>query len=55
LAKAKEWIAVELDLGEGTKTYYRDANVMPQWAGSSFYQLRYIDPVNDEAVVDIRK
>ncbi|MGP5603185.1 leucine--tRNA ligase [Corynebacterium casei] len=53
LAKAKEWIAVELDLGEGTKTYYRDANVMPQWAGSSFYQLRYIDPVNDEAVVDI--
>ena len=39
LAKAKEWIAVELDLGEGTKTYYRDANVMPQWAGSSFYQI----------------
>lgn len=53
LAKAEEWIKVELDLGEGTKTYYRDANVMPQWAGSSFYQLRYIDPVNDEAVVDI--
>ena len=53
LAKAREWIEVELDLGEGIKTYYRDANVMPQWAGSSFYQLRYIDPVNDEAVVDI--
>ncbi|MEY8578346.1 leucine--tRNA ligase [Corynebacteriaceae bacterium 6-324] len=53
LAKAEEWIKVELDLGEGTKTYYRDANVMPQWAGSSFYQLRYIDPVNDDAVVDI--
>src|SRR5699024_12471800 len=53
LAKAEEWIKVELDLGGGTKTYYRDANVMPQWAGSSFYQLRYIDPVNDEAVVDI--
>ncbi|GJN43398.1 leucine--tRNA ligase [Corynebacterium ammoniagenes] len=53
LAKAEEWIKVELDLGDGTKTYYRDANVMPQWAGSSFYQLRYIDPVNDEAVVDI--
>ena len=53
LAKAEEWIKVELDLGEGTKAYYRDANVMPQWAGSSFYQLRYIDPVNDDAVVDI--
>ena len=53
LAKAEEWIKVELDLGDGTKTYYRDANVMPQWAGSSFYQLRYIDPVNDDAVVDI--
>ena len=53
LAKAEEWIKVELDLGDGTKTYYRDANVMPQWAGSSFYQLRYIDPVNDDAVIDI--
>ncbi|MFH0411949.1 leucine--tRNA ligase [Corynebacterium sp. L4756] len=53
LAKAKEWLEVELDLGDGPQTYYRDTNVMPQWAGSSFYQLRYIDPVNDEAVVDI--
>ena len=52
LAKAKEWIEVELDLGEGRQTYYRDANVMPQWAGSSFYQLRYIDPLNSEKLVD---
>ena len=55
LAKAREWIEVELDLGDGrgTQTYYRDANVMPQWAGSSWYQLRYIDPNNDHALVDI--
>ncbi|MFW8568736.1 leucine--tRNA ligase [Corynebacterium propinquum] len=53
LAKAREWIEVEMDLGEGTKTYYRDANVMPQWAGSSWYQMRYIDPTNSEAFCDI--
>ncbi|MET9200569.1 leucine--tRNA ligase [Gordonia sp. NPDC003585] len=48
LAKATDWITVELDLGDGVKTYTRDANVMPQWAGSSWYQLRYIDPTNQE-------
>ncbi|MCT1445545.1 leucine--tRNA ligase [Corynebacterium sanguinis] len=48
LAKATDWVEVTLDLGEGEKTYYRDTNVMPQWAGSSWYQLRYIDPTNDE-------
>ncbi|WP_168704001.1 leucine--tRNA ligase [Gordonia paraffinivorans] len=48
LAKATDWMTVELDLGDGPKTYTRDANVMPQWAGSSWYQLRYIDPTNDE-------
>ncbi|MDK4285730.1 leucine--tRNA ligase [Corynebacterium pseudodiphtheriticum] len=53
LAKAREWIEVEMDLGEGTKTYYRDANVMPQWAGSSWYQMRYIDPTNNDAFCDI--
>lgn len=53
LAKAREWIEVEMDLGDGTKTYYRDANVMPQWAGSSWYQMRYIDPTNSDALCDI--
>ena len=53
LAKAREWVEVELDLGDGPKTYYRDTNVMPQWAGSSWYQLRYIDPTNDEKFCDL--
>lgn len=53
LAKATDWVTVELDLGDGLQTYYRDTNVMPQWAGSSWYQLRYIDPLNDKALVDI--
>lgn len=53
LAKAREWIEVDMDLGDGTKTYYRDVNVMPQWAGSSWYQMRYIDPTNSEAFCDI--
>ncbi|MBN9644398.1 leucine--tRNA ligase [Corynebacterium mendelii] len=52
LAKAKDWLTVELDLGDGPKTYTRDTNVMPQWAGSSWYQLRYIDPNNDRAFCD---
>ncbi|OUC77025.1 leucine--tRNA ligase [Gordonia lacunae] len=50
LAKAAEWMTVELDLGDGVQTYTRDANVMPQWAGSSWYQLRYIDPTNSETL-----
>ncbi|OZC79494.1 leucine--tRNA ligase [Rhodococcus sp. 06-462-5] len=52
LAKAAEWVEVELDLGDGLQTYTRDTNVMPQWAGSSWYQLRYIDPTNSEAFAD---
>ena len=48
LAKATDWVHVELDLGDGLKDYTRDTNVMPQWAGSSWYQLRYIDPENSK-------
>ncbi|MDK8306739.1 leucine--tRNA ligase [Corynebacterium imitans] len=53
LAKAKDWVEVRMDLGEGEKTYWRDTNVMPQWAGSSWYQLRYIDPTNEDAFCDL--
>ncbi|MGV0347121.1 leucine--tRNA ligase [Corynebacterium coyleae] len=53
LAKATDWVEVELDLGQGKQKYWRDTNVMPQWAGSSWYQLRYIDPTNTDALVDI--
>ncbi|MDQ3827650.1 MAG: class I tRNA ligase family protein, partial [Actinomycetota bacterium] len=52
LAKATDWVEVQLDLGDGLKTYHRDTNVMPQWAGSCWYQLRYIDPHNSEAICD---
>ncbi|MDA3644604.1 leucine--tRNA ligase [Saccharopolyspora indica] len=52
LAKATEWANLELDLGDGLKHYHRDTNVMPQWAGSCWYQLRYIDPDNSERFVD---
>ena len=44
LGRAEDWIKVELDLGQGKKTYYRDTNVMPNWAGSCCYELRYLDP-----------
>ena len=33
----------------------RETNTMPQWAGSSWYYLRYIDPKNSEALVDAQK
>ncbi|TAM68012.1 leucine--tRNA ligase [Mycobacterium sp.] len=52
LAKATEWVHVELDLGDGLKPYSRDTNVMPQWAGSSWYELRYTDPHNSERLCD---
>jgi leucyl-tRNA synthetase len=52
LARADDWVAVELDLGDGPKRYRRETNTMPQWAGSCWYYLRYLDPTNDDALVD---
>lgn len=52
LARATEWVNVELDLGDGPKNYRRDVNVMPQWAGSCWYQMRYLDPTNEDAFID---
>ena len=46
------WTTVELDLGDGPKRYRRDTNVMPQWAGSCWYELRYCDPTNEHAFID---
>ena len=51
LARAAEWAHVTLDLGDGPKRYRRELNVMPQWAGSCWYYLRYLDPRNQEALV----
>jgi len=60
LARAADWVEVELDLagpewagyGAGTRTYVRETNTMPQWAGSCWYYLRYLDPTNEDAMVD---
>ncbi len=46
------WVDVELDLGDGPQRYRRDTNVMPNWAGSCWYELRYCDPTNEVAFVD---
>jgi leucyl-tRNA synthetase len=51
LARAPGWAEVTLDLGEGPKRYRRELNVMPQWAGSCWYYLRYLDPHNEHAPV----
>ena len=51
LARAAGWAHVTLDLGGGPKRYRRELNVMPQWAGSSWYYLRYLDPFNETALV----
>ena len=39
-----------LDLGDGEKTYRRELNIMPQWAGSCWYEIRYPDPDQRRAV-----
>jgi leucyl-tRNA synthetase len=52
LARVPEWVEVELDLGNGPKRYRRDTNTMPNWAGSCWYELRYIDPTNTERLVE---
>jgi leucyl-tRNA synthetase len=43
-----EWLYVTID---GVR-YKRETNTMPQWAGSCWYYLRYLDPENDQALVD---
>jgi leucyl-tRNA synthetase len=52
LSRKRDWVEVELDLGDGPKKYTRETNTMPQWAGSCWYELRYLDPKNDKALVD---
>jgi len=50
LAKATDWVNV-VDPKTGKKGV-RETNTMPQWAGSCWYYLRYIDPLNDKAFAD---
>jgi leucyl-tRNA synthetase len=53
LSRATDWAEVELDLGDGRglRKFRRETNTMPNWAGSCWYYLRYLDPENDEAFV----
>ena len=44
----KDWLYVTLD----GKRYKRETNTMPQWAGSCWYFLRFIDPKNSAALID---
>ncbi len=53
LANAKDWLEV-VDPVTGKKGR-RETNTMPQWAGSCWYYLRYIDPENDDFIVDPEK
>ena len=52
LARVPEWVEVDLDLGDGVRRYRRETNTMPNWAGSCWYELRYLDPANEHALVD---
>ncbi|RFB17869.1 leucine--tRNA ligase [Bacillus sp. HNG] len=53
LANIAEWVNV-VDEKTGKKGR-RETNTMPQWAGSCWYYLRYIDPHNEEALADPEK
>lgn len=54
LSRNEDWVAVTLDLGDGRgpQPYRRETNTMPNWAGSCWYELRYLDPHNSERLVD---
>ncbi|MEU0522608.1 leucine--tRNA ligase [Streptomyces niveus] len=54
LSRNEDWVFVELDLGDGkgVRRYRRETNTMPNWAGSCWYELRYLDPDNAEKLVD---
>ncbi|MEU0988471.1 leucine--tRNA ligase [Streptomyces sp. NPDC005953] len=51
LSRNEEWVNVTLDLGDGPRRYRRETNTMPNWAGSCWYELRYLDPHNSEQLV----
>ncbi|MBU5212635.1 leucine--tRNA ligase [Heyndrickxia sp. FSL K6-6286] len=53
LANASDWVNV-VDPATGKKGR-RETNTMPQWAGSSWYFLRYVDPKNENALADFEK
>ncbi|MGF1342032.1 leucine--tRNA ligase [Streptomyces flavovirens] len=52
LSRNADWVNVTLDLGDGPKKYRRETNTMPNWAGSCWYELRYLDPNNERRLVD---
>ncbi|MEU6350637.1 leucine--tRNA ligase [Streptomyces sp. NPDC047072] len=54
LSRNEDWVNVTLDLGDGRgpRAYRRETNTMPNWAGSCWYELRYLDPHNSEVLVD---
>ncbi|MEU0128862.1 leucine--tRNA ligase [Streptomyces sp. NPDC006289] len=54
LSRNADWVNVTLDLGDGAgpRKYRRETNTMPNWAGSCWYELRYLDPNNDQRLVD---
>jgi leucyl-tRNA synthetase len=51
IAKATDWVELTLD----GKRYRRETNTMPQWAGSCWYYLRYIDPKSTLSLADPSK
>ncbi len=64
LSKAGDWLHLHIDPGTGSTSSQpqdgwvpaiRETNTMPQWAGSCWYYLRYIDPKNEQALVDPQK
>ena len=54
LSRVPEWVEVEKDLGDGRglRKFRRETNTMPNWAGSCWYYLRYLDPANHDEFVD---
>ena len=55
LADIEKWVNVKVGKGKDAKILKRETNTMPQWAGSSWYYLRYMDPKNAKAIVDPKK
>ena len=64
LSKASDWLKVFIDpktgissteAKEGWLPGIRETNTMPQWAGSCWYYLRYVDPKNTESLIDSEK
>ncbi|MBU41661.1 MAG: leucine--tRNA ligase [Spirochaetaceae bacterium] len=55
LARLKDWVSHTIEVDGKQIKVHRETNTMPQWAGSCWYYLRFLDPDNEEQIFDPKR